>query len=852
MTSNADSVVCRIDCTAELDPERYFAQGEARVVDSPLGPYREAEGKPLSRFGYRFDVFRVGVPHEVAIRYPDDKRRFTCIMDGVSYDSSTGAISGGEYPLSGSMQVIRLIFWPRWRECTLTFMTWSWDEPAAVASFEVREVGDLPGPAGPADPSGNLGREFGLCFEDPGGTGASLGACSREDWVSRLATYMRHTGQSVLVYPIDWYHGPQFPSQREPADVLDVVVGRNRRMYLRWTTQPPEWVAPLLEQFAEHGLRFIADVRYLRLGSLMERMNIDLDAIRKGGDTVNNMLWNDRVQSGTMDWTVVYNARNYPELVRRGLNFDVPWKGDFRFAYGEKCVADEGGGYPSTTCPPGPIFNPLHPAVQEAAVGYMREIGQRYGGYEAFDGVAVTMWAQTFLWYGSLCSGYDDYTVGLFQRETGREVPGDANAEDRFSQRYRYLTGAARETWINWRCQRTRDLLRRLRDALRESRRDLRLILAPNLRLLAWATLGTGAVRHQVYAGPPAITLLREAGLDLALLAEETGIEVDLTFEGGAGSRLAGSEPDASLDALVSEHDHDHLDPTGWDALRELPRSGCRIFDSWAEAWGKSSLFPCEVGDEEASGLAFIAGEPAEGICRLRCEHPADGFWYPDQWRISTPFAAGSHFLEPYAHALAESDALRLTRGGLYVDTAHAECQRSFALAFRALPRKKFDTVGDTTDPVAVRTSLHGGRRYVYAVNREPYPVDVRIVFAPAPREVTDLATGESLEVGAGLKLTLGPYELRSLGMQVQSVPTGFTATPPEDITESLQAQARRALTQLEAARNAGHDVAGIGRMEEEIRSALTVGRWAWLRHALAGYVVLKCAEVSDGLLQPE
>jgi hypothetical protein len=319
-------------------------------------------------------------------------------------------------------------------------------------------------------------------------------------------------------------------------------------------------------------------------------------------------------------------------------------------------------------------------------------------------------------------------------------------------------------------------------------------------------------VRHQVYAGPPAITLLREAGLDLALLAEETGIEVDLTLEGGAGSRLAGSEPDASLDALVSEHDHDHLDPTGWAALRELPRSGCRIFDSWAEAWGKSSLFPCEVGDEEASGLAFIAGEPAEGICRLRCEHPADGFWYPDQWRISTPFA----------------------------------------LAFRALPRKKFDTVGDTTDPVAVRTSLHGGRRYVYAVNREPYPVDVRIVFAPAPREVTDLATGESLEVGAGLKLTLGPYELRSLGMQVQSVPTGFTATPPEDITESLQAQARRALTQLEAARNAGHDVAGIGRMEEEIRSALTVGRWAWLRHALAGYVVLKCAEVSDGLLQPE
>lgn len=53
--------------------------------------------------------------------------------------------------------------------------------------------------------------------------------------------------------------------------------------------------------------------------------------------------------------------------------------------------------------------------------------------------------------------------------------------------------------------------------------------------------------------------------------------------------------------------------------------------------------------------------------------------------------------MEQYAHSVAELDALRITRGGLFMDKCHTDELRRFALAYRALPRKKFETVSQKT-----------------------------------------------------------------------------------------------------------------------------------------------------------
>ncbi|MCC6487549.1 MAG: hypothetical protein IT364_08605, partial [Candidatus Hydrogenedentes bacterium] len=106
-------LVCEIDCSQEYPPERYFESGGASVVETAAGRYRESEPASMSLFGYRFSMEKVGVPHRMVIRYPDDKRRFMCIMDGATYDLSTGVFTGWAQPLTGAMQEVSQIFWPR-------------------------------------------------------------------------------------------------------------------------------------------------------------------------------------------------------------------------------------------------------------------------------------------------------------------------------------------------------------------------------------------------------------------------------------------------------------------------------------------------------------------------------------------------------------------------------------------------------------------------------------------------------------------------------------------------------------------------------------------------------------------
>jgi hypothetical protein len=201
------------------------------------------------------------------------------------------------------------------------------------------------------------------------------------------------------------------------------------------------------------------------------------------------------------------------------------------------------------------------------------------------------------------------------------------------------------------------------------------------------------------------------------------------------------------------------------------------------------------------------------------------------------------HFLEPYAHAVAELDALRVTRGGLFLDKAHSEELRRFAAAYRALPRMRFKTVGDTTDPVAVRTLVQDGKRYFYLVNRDYYPVRVELAFDRSPGKLRDLATGESLHASRRWEITLAPYALRSFAVASNIGLTGFRAEPPPAIASALLADGRKALSDLDAARAAGRLIPGMDEMRRDLDRAIAEQRLAWLRRALSSYIVRKCRE---------
>jgi len=145
-----------------------------------------------------------------------------------------------------------------------------------------------------------------------------------------------------------------------------------------------------------------------------------------------------------------------------------------------------------------------------------------------------------------------------------------------------------------------------------------------------------------------------------------------------------------------------------------------------------------------------------------------------------------------FCHAVAELDACRITSGGLFLDTAHADEMRRFAGAYRALPAEKFETVSDRTDPVAVRTLVRDGHRFLYLVNRDYYPISVEVELTSEAGRATDLATGQKVELPAQWTMTLHPYELRSFSLSDQARIVGFQTQVPEEIASQLKPRRKR------------------------------------------------------------
>lgn len=823
------TLLLTIDCAKDYPADSYFQHGGVRVVESPLGAYREAEGKPLSRFGYRFSIQNAGKPHMIVARYPDDKRRMMCVMDGTSYDLTEGVYTGFHQPLSGQMQEIRHIVWPRWQDCSVVFMTWGIGEPAAVSEIRVYELDRLPAMDLPVVTDGVPRRSIGAQFEDPCGKGCSLGALSPQQWQDRTIEYMRYTGQNLLTYPVVWYHGPHYPSKIESSQELGMVVAPDRKMYALSTTQPVDWVNPMLAEFDKQGLQFKAALTLLRLGSLMKDMNIDLASIQAGNETYNNMRKDNKVQDGTQDWTVPYNALNPPGIEVK----DKTW------AYGER----------SGTCSKAPMFNPLHPKVQTAILNSIREIAHNYKSHPSFRGISLNVWHTTICWFATPDVGYDDYTIDLFRRETGIRIPGEATAADRFAARYEFLMANHRDRWLDWRCAKIGDLFRAMRDVMAAERSDLVLTLSLWSETTVSQLLGMpGKPEHQLFARKSTYDVYRDGGVDARLLQNEPNISVDYVYTPSRDRDSWGTDGvDMRLEQLCMFRDHDFLDDLTLSAMKDGRNPAAFIFDSWVEAWGKYSNFPCPSGDPRVKEYAQAWSIPEERINHHNSEYPKDGFWWDWQFRITPQFPAGIHYLENYAHAVAELDALEITRGGLFLDTGHSRQIQPFARAYRTLPARKFETVGESTDPAAVRTLVCGGKRYLYAVNREYYPVRVSLKLGDSSVPLTDLSTSEAIALDESHHtIVLGPYELRSFTLSPDAAINGFETEVPSEIAEELNRRIEVALQQI-AALKKQFIVLPIGteRMVDLIKEAQTKKQYSRLRHALDSYIMRKCGEMA-------
>ncbi|HYQ73220.1 MAG TPA: family 10 glycosylhydrolase [Gammaproteobacteria bacterium] len=386
-------------------------------------------------------------------------------------------------------------------------------------------------------------------------------------------------------------------------------------------------------------------------------------------------------------------------------------------------------------------YNPVYPDNQEWYVGMIGELVDRYKDSPALLGVSlrVMQWQNpTLNNFHSLEWGYGDYTVGLFQEETGVTVPDGATDSGRFRRRYNWLMANARDQWIDWRCKKITQLYRRIGDRVREARPDLNVY----------------ALIFDAYPSEHGIEWMKGAGLDIPGLSEVDGLVLINSLH--AYGRL--------YDDLTTQGTRDNLlDPEILGAMAGQGQNGNVLpYTRYFEATD-AVIQPEEIGFDPATKKT---------------------------WTSAVVNPAGRHYLERFAVTLAETDAAFLGDGGNGF-TLGQPLLREFMKDYRALPRKAFYQRKDARDPVAVWELDDEEGYYFYAVNRERFPVKVILVIDGAG-DITRMSTGQHLQLEKGdLILQLKPYQLMSFkGAGDARIASVSADIPPEEL--------QRVITQVE------------------------------------------------------
>lgn len=544
---------------------------DGRIIESPLGAYREAGMARRDRFALGFDVIDVDTPHLAVITYPDDKpRTMEVILQDLSgkadYQAQTGVFTGDEYSLSGQILEHSFVFWPRSSKQSLIFMTAENGHPAAVKEIKIYRLSDLPATLPQGSPrifSGSIpARNVGLYYEDPVLTqnfGQSPGRVGFERSTGRLLDYMQSFGQNLLTYPVAWYNGPLYGTQVEPRqpDIGGSNAGDR--------PHPNGFPAYLLKRLAARGMKFNAGLHMHWLPSLNPYTITSLNRVNAGEETVVNVRGD-----GALWWG--------------------HWHGE------------------------DPNYNATDPRVMAAVKDVVDEITNRYGDEPAFEGVTLVLARNKLFQFGSIESGYNDVNLVEFQKDTGIMIPGyGPQKANRFAESYEWLkqNPHAMKAWVDWRCRKLHAHYKDIADSLSAKRADLKLTLNVFLLLRLY---GQGAD----YLAAPPVEILRESGIDPALYANDPNIVMSYTLVPAdfRWRRSLGEKPAAVVDNRTMV-----MAPEMVESYRALPQTGVTIHDRyWEDAIGRQkplkglsadpSVHECGWRVSTLNGASYHAMEP--------------------------------------------------------------------------------------------------------------------------------------------------------------------------------------------------------------------------------------------------
>lgn len=365
-----------------------------------------------------------------------------------------------------------------------------------------------------------------------------------------------------------------------------------------------------------------------------------------------------------------------------------------------------------------PRWNCLHPAIQQKYIDIIGELVDKISDTSAFAGVSSRL--MTWVWesWNSLPSlnwGYGDWTVAQFEKDTGVTVPGSPNDPNRFEKRFQFLTSSPTlKKWLAWRQQKVMSYLRRIRDRIQKN--------SPNA-MLYLPYYGDEKQAMDLIFGSLTQTprgALEEAGIDFATLLDEPGISLCPSSSFGRRDSTPLSDQEKTDKLLDPEH----------------------------KALGKNHERGFVYGND------YFEVHTRVPIHKLGLPNLTPGAY------CGAAEAAGRAILEKFSLVLADQDTNFMRIGGLGYTFGQPKFYHEWLSEYENLPQEPFTPFEQAIDPVALWYRDHEDGFYMYAVNREPYQIQLEIKMKNV-REVKQLGTKKKWKLdGEVLSITLAPFQL--------------------------------------------------------------------------------------------
>ena len=747
-------LIWQVDCTQEPKPGEFIACSNweskqdiaTRVEEGPAGRYRTlVDSGVTSYFAYRFKVERLFVPHLAVIEWPDDApRQFQVrIWEGTSmfaaaYFWKIGGLTRGdaavmcidEYPRTNKMQKMHIIYWPNEEEEAIHFFQIGGKAPPAASKISVYEItNDLPALkiADAGDRMIGYHTERGpvtmsqTFYSGPQGAWFPFywaGVDHPEfyrDWYTTTENFikrMRFSGQNMYLMGHFMYTGVLYPSKRYIFAQNSYPYGDANRDYC----------GLVLRMFGRNGMNLISGIEYGITPDLVLASPATADEIRQGA----------------------------PTLFAVGKNGGL---GRLHASFG---------------------LNYFHPQVQEALLTIVDELIELYKDYPAWKGIGFLLSRN----FGpmAICRqdpkddplnwGYEDYTIELFQKETGIKIPVGAKDPERFAKRYDWLMAHAKQRWIDWRCQQFTKLYRKMRDRLIKGRPDLKLYLL-NFEPMHF-TKSIGDLSGLLDDQATMIETLKTFGFDVQALKKDRGMVVTYSYS-SPGTR----HTEAGIRSPYGKTYRDLSHSETWhNLIANDGKGGAYIWSGFTEF-----------------GLKIPKGKWLfERACTL-CAYP----WPP-----------GPYINDTFVNVLVRSNPTLMPH--TWIDSndpsGHLQEMRLFARAYRSLPNGKYRRLtGQGRDlNIWIEECQARGARYAYAANTNWWEAEVTLTFAPGAK-VRDLIRDLPVKLENNQwKFRLGPYAVQTFrvegnsgGDSVKAASAKLTSDPSPEIT----AAAERAETAL-------------------------------------------------------